>query len=34
MMNIILIGLPGAGKNTQTEQIKENYPIPLLLPIN
>lgn len=27
-MNIILIGLPGAGKGTQAEKIKETYDIP------
>src|SRR5690625_2532035 len=27
-MNIILIGLPGAGKGTQAEKIKETYNIP------
>src|SRR5690625_7553028 len=28
MMNIILIGLPGAGKGTQAEKIQEAYNIP------
>ncbi|QWQ39013.1 adenylate kinase [Gemella sp. zg-570] len=27
-MNILLMGLPGAGKGTQAEKIKENYPLP------
>ncbi|MBF0709907.1 MULTISPECIES: adenylate kinase [unclassified Gemella] len=27
-MNILLMGLPGAGKGTQAEQIKANYPLP------
>lgn len=28
MLNLILMGLPGAGKGTQAEKIKEKYNIP------